>query len=73
MSITKKRVNISISKELDDILMKLSKRDQMPQATKAAELIRLAVEMEEDFALDTVASKRDTKNAKFVSHKKVWA
>lgn len=72
MSITKKRVNISISKELDDVLMKLSKRDQVPQATKAAELIRLAVEMEEDYMWDKASLKRDTKSAKFVSHKKAW-
>lgn len=73
MSITKKRVNISISKDLDDILIKLSKRDQVPQATKAAELIRLAVEIEEDYVWDAVSSKRDTKSANFISHKKVWA
>lgn len=72
MSTTKKRINISISKSLDEALGKLSKRDQVPQATKAAELLRLAIEIEEDQIWDEIASKRDTKKAKFISHKKAW-
>lgn len=72
MSTTKKRVNISISKSLDYALSRLSKRDEVPQATKAAELLRLAVEIEEDQVWDEIASKRDTKNAKFIPHKKAW-
>jgi len=48
MTTTKKRVNISLSAPLENILAKLAKRDQVPQATKAAELIRIGVEIEED-------------------------
>ncbi|MEK7555919.1 MAG: hypothetical protein AAB523_01365 [Patescibacteria group bacterium] len=73
MATIKKRVNISIPKSTEDILIKLAKRDQVPQATKAAELLRLAIEIEEDQVLDEIASIRDTKKAKFVAHKKVWA
>lgn len=73
MSTTKKRVNISLSSALEDILAKLAKRDQVPQATKAAELIRVAIELEEDQFFDLMASERDKKGAKFVSHKKAWA
>ena len=51
----------------------LAKRDEVPQATKAAELIRLALETEEDQVFDLIASKRDTEKVKFVSHKKAWA
>ena len=44
-------------------------RDEVPQATKAAELIRLALETEEDQVFDLIASKRDTEKVKFVSIK----
>jgi hypothetical protein len=72
MATTKKRINISISKELDNALLKLAKRDQMPQATKAEHLIRLAIETEEDNILNTIAETRDASSAKFVSHKVAW-
>ncbi len=73
MVTVKKRVNISISKAVENALKKLARRDEVPEATKAAELLRLAIEFEEDQVLDKIASKRDTKKAKFVSHKKAWA
>lgn len=73
MPTTKKRVNISLPEFTEDILFKLAKRDEVPEATKAAELIRIAIELEEDQVLDIIASKRDTSKAKFVSHKKAWA
>src|SRR3989344_8019711 len=72
MATSKKRVNISIPKSTEDILSKLAKRDQVPQATKAAELLHLAIEFEEDRVLDAIASTRDVKKNKLVGHKKVW-
>ena len=66
-------MNISLSAPLENILAKLAKRDQVPQATKAAELIRIGVEIEEDELFDIIASERDKKSVKFVSHKKAWA
>jgi len=66
-------VNVSLSATLESILAKLAKRDQVPQATKAAELIRIGVEIEEDEYFDIIASERDTGKVKFVSHKKAWA
>ena len=73
MPTTKKRVNISLSLPIENILSKLAKRDDVPQATKAMELIRIAIEIEEDQIFDAIASKRDTEKVKFISHKKVWA
>ena len=58
---------------MENILSKLAKRDDVPQATKAAELIRIAIELEEDQVFDTIASERDIEKVKFVSHKKAWA
>ena len=72
MSTTKKRINVSLSKELNDALSKLAKRDQMPQATKAEHLLRFALEVEEDDILNIIAKERDTSSAKFVSDKLAW-
>ena len=66
-------MNISLSAPLENILAKLAKRDQVPQATKAAELVRIGVESEEDGYFDVIASERDKEKVKFVSHKKAWA
>lgn len=72
MPTVKKRINISVSRELDSALIKLAKRDQVPQATKAEHLLRFALEIEEDNILNVVAEGRDTSSAKFVHHKSTW-
>jgi len=55
------------------MLSRIAKRDNMPQATKAVYLLGLALEIEEDIAFDKMASERDTKNARFLTHKQTWA
>lgn len=72
MPTTKKRINISLSENMELAISKLAWRDQVPEATKAAELIRLALEVEEDGVWDKLATKRDTKNAKFLSRARAW-
>jgi len=73
MPTTKKRLNITLPKELDDELQFLAKRDEVPQATKALHLLKLAVEIEEDDIFNQMAEKRDTKDAKFISHDEAWS
>ena len=72
MPTTKKRINVSVSKDVDQALERLAKRDQMPQATKAEHLLSLALELEEDEVLSAVAAKRDRKGTKFVPHASAW-
>ena len=72
MATTKKRVIISLSKPIEQALELLAKRDQVPRATKAVHLLETALEIEEDQIWNQVATERDTKNARFVSHKKAW-
>jgi len=72
MPTLKPRINITLSNQLDVALLELSRRDKVPRATKAAELLRFAIESEEDQIWDTMAQKRDTKKAKFIAHDKVW-
>jgi len=72
MPTTKARLNISLSKDVREILAKVARRDHMPQATKAARLLEIALELEEDQAWDAMASRRDTKNTRYISHDKAW-
>jgi hypothetical protein len=70
MATTKTRINISVSDDIKDALLQLSRRDNMPQATKAARLLELALEIEEHQIWDMIAKKRDTKNARYIDHDK---
>lgn len=72
MATSKKRINISLPSDIEAALGHLAKRDDMPQATKAVHLIKIAMEFDEDDVLNFIAEKRDTQKAKFVSHKNAW-
>lgn len=69
---TKKRINISVSADINRILMQLAKRDDVPVAAKTLELIKQAIELEEDIALEAIASRRDTPNARHFSDEEAW-
>ncbi len=64
---------MSLPLELERALSKVARRDQMPEATKAARLIELALELEEDAVWENIADSRDKTKASFFSHKKAWA
>lgn len=72
MPTSKKRMNLSLPPDLEHVLALLAERDNVPQATKAIYLLRLALEIEEDDMLNALASERDTPGAKFVPFEKVW-
>jgi len=72
MATVKPRIHISLSKAEEQFLTTLAKRDQMPRATKAAQLVRQAMEIEEDFALSQIAMRRDVPGTKWISHKEFW-
>ncbi len=72
MSTTKQRINISVDRDMSELLTQAAKRDKVPLATKAAEFLRRALELEEDLVLAYVANDRVAKKVKYVSHKKAW-
>ena len=72
MATTKKRINITLPKADEQAIMELAKRDQVPAATKAGELLRIALEIEEDQVWDKIATERLKNSKKMLSHKKVW-
>lgn len=73
MATTKTRINISLSDDVEKALKALAKRDQVPSATKAAELLRLALEIEEDYVFSKIADDRlAEKNIKWLKSEEVW-
>lgn len=72
MPTLKKRINLSLTDEVRNALARLSRRDGVPQATKALRLLETALELEEDQVWDNLATHRDTNDAHYISHPKAW-
>jgi len=72
MTTIKARLNITLPDDVRDLLIKLAKRDRVPQATKAASLLETALELEEDQVWNQMALKRDKKNVGYITHDKAW-
>jgi hypothetical protein len=72
MSTLKSRINISLPDDVKKALISIAKRDQMPAATKAARLLEIGMEAEEDAVWDKIAASRDRKNTAFHSHAEVF-
>lgn len=72
MATTKKRINISLPNDVDKALQFLANRDQVPEATKAVFLIKMAIDIDEDDVFNNLAEERDKTDVKFISHKDVW-
>lgn len=72
MPTNKLRINVTLPDHTSAALEMIAVRDGVPTATKAAQLLQIGLEIEEDRVWDRVATTRDTKKAKFVSHKKAW-
>ncbi|MBI2406502.1 MAG: hypothetical protein HYV25_02880 [Candidatus Harrisonbacteria bacterium] len=68
----KKRINLSVSGDVNAVIQKLARRDNVPTATKALELIKRAILTEEDDVLDLLARERDTLGARYLSHSRAW-
>ena len=72
MATTKRRLNITLSPEVDKLLTHIAKRDKVPEATKVSELLNISLALEEDKAFTLLAEKRLKEKTKKVSHKEVW-
>ena len=73
MPTTKHRINITTDKQTEKFLSWAAERDNMPVATKAAELLRIALELEEDEYFGKIATERlAMKNVKYVPHELAW-
>lgn len=74
MATTKERINISLKRDTREALQYMAKRDQMPLASKAAELLDVMIDIEEDRYFSKLADERLKNNkGKWLSHEAVWA
>lgn len=72
MPTQKQRINLTVSKDLNKVLVALAKRDHTTVATKAIDLVRVALEIEEDVQLLAIAKERASQRGKAISHDKAW-
>ena len=73
MATTKRRINISLPGEMDRTLGRLAKRDNMPEATKAIELIHFPLEIEEDCYFENMVERRMKSKVKWLpDSEKIW-
>lgn len=72
MPTLKKRLNITLSPEMEWAIMKIAKRDNVPASTKASELIYNALMTSEDEIWDKMASDRYEEKSKRIPHSQAW-
>jgi len=73
MAINKKRINISVSEDVDKAITVLAERDHVPVATKAFDLIQRALQIEEDDVLNGIAEQREAGKGTYLSHDQAWS
>lgn len=73
MPTSKMRLNMSLPRDVREALTALAQRDDVTPTTKALQLIMLALEIEEDDLWNAIAEKRDTPNARYISHDEFWS
>ena len=72
MTTTKRRLNITLTPFLEEAIRILAKKDNVPEATKATELLKMAVEIEEDEYFLKLAEEREKKDVKYINEDKFW-
>jgi hypothetical protein len=74
MPTTKPRINIILEEPLYKTVEKLAKRDGMSLSLKARDLIKEALEIQEDIALSSFAEEREKtfRKSKTLKHDEVW-
>ncbi len=69
---TKYDIKLSLPAEVNKALKKLATRDKSDVASKTLELLKFALDLEEDEALLNMAKKREVKKVRLVSHTNAW-
>jgi len=73
MSTTKPRINITVEPNIEVALKAIAKRDRVPVASKAAELLNFALEIEEDLVWGKVVLERMShKDIRWIPHDTLW-
>ena len=72
MATTKRRLNITLAPDVEKLVREIAKRDQVPEATKISELLRVSLVMEEDRAFSMLAESRLREKSRKLTHTEVW-
>ena len=74
MPTKKPRINIVIDEPMRKAVERLATRDKVSLSLKARDLLRQALELEEDAALSLIADERSStlRGKKTLSHDEVW-
>jgi hypothetical protein len=66
------RINITIPKDIADVLNKKAISKEVPLSEIVLDLIMDAIERDEDIYYSKIAEKREKENKKWISHDKAW-
>lgn len=72
MATTKRRLNVTLSPEVDLLVTLMAKRDRVPEATKISQLLVTSLALEEDRALSLLADARMKEKGVKMSHTDIW-
>ncbi len=72
MPTLKQRVNLTMPAHINRSLSAAARRDRTTIAAKALDLVRVALELEEDAALLSLAEIREKGGGKNIPHAKAW-
>lgn len=72
MPTTQPRLNVVLEPPLYEVIKDAAARDGLSLSTKARDLIRLAVEMEEDVALEALVAERMKDPGEPIPHDAFW-
>jgi hypothetical protein len=74
MPVKNPRINVVLERPLYAAIEKLAARDGVSLSLKARDLMKVALETEEDIALSTLAERRERtfSRSKALSHDEVW-
>ena len=69
---SKKRIYISVSPDMEEILKLMSEENNVPVATTASILLKQGMEIEEDIYWNQIAEERKKEKGKLYTHEEVW-
>ncbi len=74
MPTSKTRINLTVPEDVERAVQILAKRDHSTLASKTLELLRRALEIEEDASLLRVVKVREktAQRGQYLTHKEVW-
>ena len=72
MPTLKQRINITVDADTGWALKKLAKMHKIPIATKAMEIIRDAIELQEDLIWAEIAESRASHKGPWIDHETFW-